>query len=95
MKVGTLVECINGVFSPLQCMTLKQRPVQGSHYFIREIAEYSHGIGVLLEELHNPVIDSPTYGIVEPSFNIERFREIEGLDDAVEELLEVLQVEQV
>jgi len=88
MKVGTLVECINGVFSPLQCMTLKQRPVQGGHYFIREIAEYSHGVGVLLEELHNPVIDSPTYGIVEPSFNIERFREIEGLDDAVEELME-------
>ena len=88
MKVGTLVECVNGVFSPLQCMTLKQRPVQGSHYFIREIIEYHHGVGVLLEELHNPVIDSPQYGVVEPSFNIERFREIEGLDESIEELME-------
>ena len=88
MKVGTLVECVNGSFEPRQRKYLPNRPSTGGHYFIRAIIEYSHGVGVLLEELHNPPIDSEEYGVVEPSFNIERFREIEGLDDAVDELME-------
>jgi hypothetical protein len=94
MKVGTLVECIDGAFSNKQLQALKQIPVKGNHYFIREIAEYPHGVGVLLEELRNPLV--PAYGLMlEPSFAIERFREIEGLDEAIDELLEVLETENV
>lgn len=94
MRIGTLVECIDGSFSQKQLLALKQIPVKGNHYFIREIVEYPHGVGVLLEELRNPLIQA--YGsMLEPSFAVERFREIEGLDEAVDELLEVLEVEQV
>jgi hypothetical protein len=94
MKVGTLVECINGSFSLNQIRVLKQRPNKGSHYFIRAILEYPHGVGVLLEELTNPPVwvDGQLH---EPSFAIERFREIEGLDEAIDELMEVLEVQEV
>ena len=94
MKPGSLVECIDGAFNQKQLKVLKQIPVKGNHYFIREIAEYPHGVGVLLEELQNPLIPA-VGGMMEPSFAIERFREIEGLDEAIDELVEVLETENV
>ena len=41
---------------------------------------------VLLEEIHNPPTARFKNQPIEPNFNIERFREIEGLDELVEEI---------
>jgi hypothetical protein len=88
MKVGTLVECIDDRFNAEQLEKILNRPKKGNHYMIREIIELGHLVGVLLEEIHNP-INAKLNGVsVEPNFNIERFREIEGLDDLYDELLE-------
>jgi len=86
MKVGSLVECINDVFLHPRAKTIiPNRPVKGLHYFIREIVDTRNGeIGLLLEEIENP---KPLNGL-EPTFKIGRFKEIEGLDTAIEELLE-------
>jgi hypothetical protein len=88
MKIGTLVECIDGKFNAEQVEKIPSRPQKGNHYMIREIIELGHLVGVLLEEVRNPHCAKLNGVSVEPNFNIERFREIEGLDDLYEELLE-------
>jgi hypothetical protein len=86
MKVGSLVECINDVFLHPRAKTIiPNRPIKGRNYFIREIVDARNGeVGIYLEEIENP---KPLNGL-EPTFKITRFKEIEGLDMAVEELLE-------
>ena len=88
MKIGTLVECIDDRFNAEQLEKILNRPKKGNHYMIREIIELGHLVGVLLEEIRNPITAKLNGVPVEPNFNIERFREIEGLDDLYDELLE-------
>ncbi len=95
MKVGTLVECVDGRFNAEQLEKIPNRPQQGNHYMIREIIELGHLIGVLLEEVRNPCCAKLNGVAVEPNFNIERFREIEGLDDLYDELVEEVFVEEL
>lgn len=82
MKVGSLVECIKGktgqVIANGEKVFLIQ-PIIGEIYTIREIREspFEKGvIGILLEEIQNPVC-SFAYVTMEPGYNIERFREIQ------------------
>ena len=88
MKVGTLVECIDDRFNAEQLEKILNRPKRGNYYMIREIIKLGHLVGVLLEEIHNPITAKLNGMLVEPNFNIERFREIEGLDDLYDELVE-------
>jgi hypothetical protein len=88
MKIGTLVECIDSRFSAEQLEKIPNCPQKGNHYMIREIIKLGHLVGVLLEEIHNPITAKLNGIPVEPNFNIERFREIEGLDDLYDELVE-------
>lgn len=93
MKVGTLVECIDDRFNAEQLEKIPNRPQKGNHYMIREIIELGHLVGVMLEEIRNPRVAKLNGQPIEPNFNIERFREIEGLDDLYDELLEEVFVE--
>ena len=88
MKVGTIVECIDDRFNVEQLEKIPNRPQKGNHYMIREIIELGHLVGVLLEEIRNAPTAKFKGQPIEPNFNIERFREIEGLDDLYDELLE-------
>lgn len=88
MKVGSLVECINDAFTPDSFEHIPHRPVRGQHYFVRAIYEIRGTPGIHLEEIVNPPKRTREGSWKEPTFKVERFREIEGLDMAIEELLE-------
>lgn len=81
MKVGSFVQCINDVFNPEQLLKIPNRPKLNEYYTIREIIVFDTNTGVLLEEISNSHIPSKKYGTIEPSFNIERFREMEDMPD--------------
>lgn len=87
MKVGSLIECVNGNFSPDTHEFVPNRPVKGNHYMVREIRARGSNVGILLEEIKNPPVRFKNV-TREPTFKAERFREIDGLDEAIEELLE-------
>jgi len=88
MKVGSLIECINGNFNPENYKFIPNRPTKGEHYIVREIRDRAGHVGILLEEISNPLLPNRIGILHEPTFKAERFREIEGLDEAIEMLLE-------
>jgi hypothetical protein len=93
MNIGSLVECINGSFEPKQIELIPNRPKQGKIYTIRVIKNYPEkdSVGVLLEEIINePLILPNMDGLFEPTFNIERFRELPEMN--IEELIEELEL---
>jgi hypothetical protein len=90
MKPGSLIECINDTFNPEQLTKIPNRPKCGQYYIVREIHDFSGKVGILLEEITNPEIPLSSGGWIEPSFNIERFREIEGIPDIAALLEDVL-----
>jgi hypothetical protein len=87
MKVGALVECVNDTWKQETIETVPNRPVKGRYYTIRTVDQYPSGIGVTLEEISNGRTVNYQGKILEPSFNAERFRELEDLPD-IEALLE-------
>lgn len=87
MKVGVLVECINDTWQQKTIETVPNRPIKGKYYTIRTVAQYTHGVGVTLEEIVNARTVQYKGQLLEPSFDAERFRELEDLPD-IEELLE-------
>lgn len=92
MNVGSLVECINGSFEPRVIELIPNRPKQGKIYTIRGIKQYPNkSVGVLLEEIINePLMMPDMEGLFEPTFNIERFRELPEAN--IEELIEELEL---
>lgn len=88
MKVGSIVECINDIWEPCTLEHVPNRPFKGNAYVIRGIKEYKHGVGLFLEEIRNPDIVFPSGVKAEPSFHIDRFREMTEVDDLVAELVE-------
>jgi hypothetical protein len=92
MKVGTIVECVNGMFKPSAYRSCKFLPKDGNCYTIRGILEIpGQGLGVYLEEIVNPEIRAKFNGVeiqMEPLFYIGRFREVKEIDELVQELLE-------
>ena len=95
MAVGSLVECVNGNFDPKLIELIPNRPKQGKIYTIRSIKQYpSNKTGVLLEEIINePLILPNLEGLFEPTFDINRFREIQ--EGNIEELTEILELENI
>jgi hypothetical protein len=81
MKVGSFVECVNGKFIPEQIVLIPNRPVRSKYYTVREFEEIDGVVGIRLEEIENPLLRSRTGRMFEPSFSIDRFREIEGIPD--------------
>jgi hypothetical protein len=95
MKVGSIVECINDIWEPRTIESVPNRPFKGNAYVIRDVVEYKHGTGLHLEEIYNPNIVFPSGMVAEPSFNIERFREMTEIDDLVSELVEEVLAEEL
>ena len=93
MQVGSLVECINGNFEPKQIELIPNRPKQGKIYTVRNIKQYPNNrVGLLLEEIVNdPILYPDMSGVFEPTFDINRFREVQ--EGNIEELLEILELE--
>ena len=93
MEVGSLVECVKGNFERNQIEWIPNRPKQGKIYTVRLIKQYpSNKIGVLLEEIVNEPLMLPNLdGLFEPTFDINRFREVQ--EGSIEELTEILELE--
>lgn len=87
MKIGALVECINDTWKQKTIETVPNLPIKGKYYTIRTANQYIHGIGVTLEEVNNAKTVQYQGQLLEPSFDIERFRELTDLPD-IEALLE-------
>jgi hypothetical protein len=81
MKIGSFIECIDSNFLPEQIHLIPNRPVKGEYYTVREIEEVGERVGLRLEEIKNSLIEGVSGRIFEPSFNINRFREIEDMPD--------------
>lgn len=75
MKVGSKVICVDGSFDPSALRVLKSIPVNGGEYTIKQITEQFNTIGILLEEVTNP-LRLTTGGMKEPLFRASRFAEI-------------------
>lgn len=95
MKVGSLVECIDGKFEAKLIDLIPNRPERGKVYTIRQIKQYTNSkVGLLLEEIVNdPLILPNLDGLFEPTFDINRFRELPETN--IDELIEVLEVENI
>ena len=95
MKVGSLVECVNDKFDSKQIDLIPNRPKKGKIYTIRLIKQYPNNkIGLLLEEITNEPLMLPNLdGLFEPTFDINRFRELP--EPNIDELTEILEVENV
>ena len=91
MKVGSIVICIDDMFTNKQLLQLVNIPREGDYYTIRDIVEYPNmnRVGLRLEEISNPLIevDGKPH---EPTFNIHRFAEIDIPPAFEEELNKVL-----
>lgn len=90
MKVGTIVQCIDDAYPENVYEKCLKAPKFGEHYTIREICN-SGKIGLLLVEIVNSKIEGTLNGVevfAEPQWLASRFREVEGLDDLVAELIE-------
>jgi len=89
MKIGSVVECINAAFNERQKELIVFLPDKGKFYMVRSIEEHSNNkTGIRLEEIVNPPSLVINNVHIEPTFDIERFREVEGLDDLVIEMIE-------
>lgn len=96
MKVGSIVECVDGSFDHRLIELIPNRPKQGKIYTIRTIKNYPNkgSVGILLEEIVNELSLLPNLGgLFEPTFNINRFRELPETN--IDELVEVLEVENI
>lgn len=78
MKVGSLVECIyHFVPDPMEVGYGIKYPVCGEIYTVRDVIDCSEGIGVVLEEIINPVVPFKTGPDCEMYFTIDAFREVQ------------------
>jgi hypothetical protein len=83
-----LVECIkDNDYHPISLKYIKNFPVLREIYTIRKRQHTQNGLGYLLEEIENPVMENGK----EPSFNAKRFRPIDSTDDLVKELINELE----
>ena len=84
IKFGTKVVCINDTFSEEQKSMIPKRPVRDHHYTIDEVMVTRRGRAVTLVELDNPPLVHPSGGgTFLPSFDINRFRELEEVPQTV------------
>jgi hypothetical protein len=99
MKVGTIVQCVDDRYPESVYKNSFNAPVCGEYYTIREINDFGiNRISLLLVEIVNPMVDGTIGGrkvFAEPQWLASRFREVEGLDDLVAELIEESLYEEV
>lgn len=96
------VICINGQFTNDQLEFWAKYnvkcPEQDKLYTIRDVVRNTDGsIGLHLEEIHNPTIpiNHPILGVamIEPNFDINRFRQLDGSPLNATELMSIFRVQ--
>jgi len=74
--------CVNDNFTPEQMADIPNRPIKDKMYTIRDVVKSANGVGLLLNEVHNPkngwVVRDGMKFTFEPNFNINRFSDIHG-----------------
>jgi hypothetical protein len=81
INVGDKVLCIADNFHPRSILLIPNRPVKDQEYIVREIIEVRDEVGLLLEEISNPLLVNDNDGsLYEPNFNINRFKKLKGND---------------
>lgn len=89
MKIGSLIQCVDDTFDSNRIHHIPNRPKRGHNYMIRDISTNNNGgIGLRLEEIINPLMHTSDGHVIEPKFKRCRFREYDGLDSLVEEMIE-------
>jgi hypothetical protein len=84
--------CINDNFSPEAAQWFTTLPKEGERYTLRKLVPVMSGVnsgkmGVLLHEIINPLVAHPTgLGMIEPSFDENRFVSPEEYDQMNEEI---------
>lgn len=85
--------CINDNFSPEKMAEIPNRPIKDKFYTIRDVIKSQNGIGLLLNEVHNPksgwTILNGIKFTFEPNFSIKRFSDINGNPLNVEEISKI------
>ena len=78
IKFGSRVVCINDVFTNDQVSLIPNRPVRDNLYTVDEVMITRRGKAITLVEIDNPPLTHPTgLGTFVPSFDINRFAELE------------------
>ena len=78
IKFGSRVVCINDVFTDDQVSLIPNRPVRDNLYTVDEVMITRRGKAITLVEIDNPPLTHPTgLGTFVPSFDINRFAELE------------------
>lgn len=74
--------CINDTFTEEQKAMIPNRPVRDHQYTVDEVMVTRRGKAVTLVELDNPPLMHPSgAGTFIPSFDINRFRELESQEE--------------
>ena len=96
-ELGEKVECIDDNFyyddevkMRVVITKFSQLPKKGEEYTVRGFRPTKHGVGILLEEIHNDPIETKQ-GMKEPGFALRRFRKKTEVEDKVQEYEEVLE----
>lgn len=85
-----LVECIkDNDYHPLALKYIKNFPTKGSIYEVRKRQHTTNGLGYLLMEIENPIMENGK----EPSFSAKRFKPVDSSDDLIKEIKEQLEYE--
>ncbi len=75
--------CIDDHFTAEQIAEIPNRPVQDTMYSIRDVVKSANGIGLLLNEIHNPqtgwVVRNGIKFTFEPNFSIRRFADLQHM----------------
>jgi hypothetical protein len=88
--------CIDDNFTPDQINDIPNRPIKDKLYTIRDVVKSANGVGLLLNEIHNPhtgwTIRNGMKFTFEPNFNIRRFADLQNMPLQVEQVLEAMKV---
>jgi|LakMenEpi03Aug12_release.lakeMendotaPanAssembly.Ray.scaffolds.fasta_scaffold530519_3 hypothetical protein len=85
-----LVECIkDNDYHPSALKFIKNFPVKGDIYEVRKRQHTKNGLGYLLMEIENPIMETGK----EPSFSAKRFKPVDSSDDLIKEIEEQLEYE--
>ena len=67
----------------------KELPNKGQIYTIRLILDFAESKGLLLEEVHNPIIEEGSFKGIEPNFSVTRFKPLVEDEVKIEETEEI------
>lgn len=87
----TDILCINDSFTAEQISEIPNRPIKDKMYTVRDVVKSRNGVGLLLNEIHNPkdagwtMLGDERFTF-EPNFSIKRFADLQGQPLLVEEL---------